>query len=273
MVPLSLYINLDEYGMGEFQDSQSAIARPYRRLVEDGADPGSISYVLIRSAPTSQYKLLGTLCETSGQRLLFFPGCRIRRLSSLFNRKSPTAAKALDGIVDHITFETSNRRGHITEVLSNGKRRVALNLPRRQEVGQQLYAWFGMTLSSVDLLDSAPAKLWFSTKCPASDVDRRLELFRKAGKASRICTLPVTDPTAETFLQVNFFIDFDPGQVRAIISTFLPNGPPELQKGIRIPATMTAQLHGLPLHNGVRMIKIHPIVWEGEPAHEVVFGF
>ena len=273
MVPLSLYVNLDEYGAGEFEDSQSAIARPYRRLVEDGVDPGCISYVLIRSAPSSQYKMLGTLCETSGQRLLFFPGCRIRRLNSLFNRKSTTAAQALDGVVDHITFETSNRRGHITEVLPNGERRVALNLPRRREVGQELHAWFGMTLSSVALLDSVPRRLWFPTECPASDVDRRLELFRKAGRNCRVCTLPVGHLAAETFLQINFFVDFNPGQIRATIPNFLPNGPPELQKAIEIPATMTAQLHRLPLHDGIGMIKIHPIVWEGEPAQEVVFGF
>jgi len=130
-----------------------------------------------------------------------------------------------------------------------------------------------MTLRSVALLDSIPGKLWFSTESPASDVDRRLELFRKAGKASRIYTLPVAHPTAETFLQINFFVDFDPRQIRATIRTFLPNGPPELQKAIDIPATMTAQLHGLPLHKSVGMIKIHPIVWEGESAHGVVFGF
>jgi hypothetical protein len=260
MVPLRLYINLAEYGVGEFEDSQSAIARPYRRLVEDGVDPGNIAYVLIPSASGSQYKMLGTLCETSGQRLLFFPGCRIRRLNSLFNRKSTTAAQALDGIVDHITFETGNRRGHITEILSNGERRVALNLPRRREVGQELHAWFGMTFSSVALLDSVPGKLWFSTECPNSDVDRRLELFRKAGRASRVCTVPVAHPTAETFLQINFFVDFDPGQIRATIRTFLPNGPPELQKAIEIPTTMTAQVHRLPLHDGLGMVKIHPIV-------------
>jgi hypothetical protein len=274
MVPLSLYIDLSQYGLGEFKDSQSAIARPYRRLFEDGADPGAISYVLIPSVLSSQYEILGTLCETSGQRLLFFPGCRIRRLNRLFNRNSTTrAAKALDGIVDHITFETSNRRGHITEVLSNGKRRTALKLARRQEVGEKLYAWFGMTLRSDALLDSVPGKLWFSTECPPSDVDRRLELFRKAGKASHIYTLPVAHPTGDTFLQINFFVDFDPAQIRGSIRTFLPNGPPELQKAIEIPATMTTQLHGLSLHGGVGMIKMHPIIWEGEPTHEVGFGF
>jgi hypothetical protein len=272
MVPLSLYINLAEYGVGEFEDSQSAVARPYRRLVEDGIDPGNITYVLIRSAPSSQYKVLGTFCETSGQRLLFFPRGRIRRLTSLFKRKPAAAAQAVDGIVDHITFETSNRKSHVTEVLSNSKRRVVLNLSQRREVGQALYAWFGITLRSVAVLDSIPGKLWFSAECPVSDVDRRLALFHKACKASRICTLSDAQATAETFLQINFFVDFAPGQSVPPCS-FLPNGPPELRKAIEIPSTMTAQLHGLALHDGVSMIKMHPIVWAGEAAHEVVLGF
>ena len=273
MVPLRLYIDLAQYDVGEFEDSQSVMARPYRRLVEDGVDPGNITYVLIRSAPSNQYKMLGTLCETAGQRLLFFPGGRIRRLNSLFKRKPAAAAQALDGIVDHITFETSNRKSHVTEVLSNGKRRVVLNLPRRREVGQALYAWFGITLRSVAVLDSVSGKLWFSAECPASDVDRRLALFRKAGKASRICTLPVAQATAETFLQINFFVDFSRRQSVPSCS-FLPNGPPELRKAIEIPSTMIAQpLHGLALTDGVGMIKMHPIVWVGEPAHEVVLGF
>lgn len=273
MVPLCLCVNLAEYGVGEFEDSQSAVARPYRRMVEDGVDPGNITYVLIRSAPRSQHKMLGTFCETSGQRLLFFPGGHIRRLNSLFKRKPTAAAQALDGIVDHITFETSNRKSHVTEVLSNGKRRVVLNLPRRREVGQALYAWFGITLRSVAVLDRIPGKLWFSAECPASDVDRRLALFHKACKASRICTLSVAQATAGTFLQINFFVDSAPGQIRMTPCSFLPNGPPELRKAIEIPSTMTAQLHGLALHDGVGMIKMHPIVWAGEAAHEVVLGF
>ena len=144
------------------------------------------------------------------------------RLNSLFKRKPTAAAQALDGIVDHITLDTSNRKSHVTEVVSNGKRKVVLKLPRRREVGQALYAWFGITLRFVAVLDRVPGKFWFSAECPASDVDRRLALFRKAGKASRICTLPVAQTTQETFLQINFFVDFDTGQMRAIPCTFLP---------------------------------------------------
>jgi hypothetical protein len=54
MVPLRLYIDLAEYGVDEFEDAQNAIARPYRRLVEDGVDPGNIAHVLVRSTPGNQ---------------------------------------------------------------------------------------------------------------------------------------------------------------------------------------------------------------------------
>src|SRR5207244_3460511 len=44
-----------------------------RSLVEDGNDPGKISYALISSAPGAQYKMAGTLCETSGRVYSFSP--------------------------------------------------------------------------------------------------------------------------------------------------------------------------------------------------------
>jgi hypothetical protein len=260
MAPLNLYIDLSQYGLGEFEDSQSAIARPYRRLFEDGADPGAISYLLIPSVLSSQYEILGTLCETPGQRLLFFPGCRIRELSSLFNRGSTAEAQALDGIVDHITFETSNRTRHITEILSNGARRTVLNLTKSQEMAPGLYAWFGMMLSPRALLDRVPGKLWFSMECPDSDAKRRLELFRNAANTPRISTLPIGHPTNDQFLQINFFVDFEPTQSRGQIRTFLPNGPPELQRTIEIPATMTTQLYGLPLRDSMRTLKINALL-------------
>jgi hypothetical protein len=261
MAPLNLYIDLSRYGMGELEDSQSAIARPYRRLFEDGADPGAISYVLIPSVLSNQYEILGTLCETPGDRLLFFPGCRIRELNSHFNRGSTTGAQTLDGIVDHITFEISNRKRHITEILSNGARRTVLNLTRSQEVAPGLYAWFGMLLSPRAWLDRVPGKLWFSTECPDSDATRRLDLF------VGIYHLWVTNGKSANAGCL------EPMQSRGQIRTFLPNGPPELQRTIEIPATMTTQLYGLPLRDSMRTLKINAITWQGEPAHDVGFGF
>src|ERR1700682_6082047 len=131
MVPLRLHVDLAEYGVGELEDSQSAIARPYRRLIEGGTDPGNISYVLISSARGDPYKMAGAVCETPGQRLLFFPGSQIRKVTTLFSPRRAASAQALDGIVDHITFEMKSHRAHITEVLPGGERRIVLNLPRR----------------------------------------------------------------------------------------------------------------------------------------------
>jgi len=130
-----------------------------------------------------------------------------------------------------------------------------------------------MMLSPRAWLDRVPGKLWFSTECPDSDVERRLDLFRNAARTPRICTLPISHPTNDRFLQINFFVDFEPAQIRAQIRTFLPNGPPELQRTIEIPATMTTQLYGLPLRDSMRILKINAITWQGEPAHDVGFGF
>jgi hypothetical protein len=139
VIPLRLHVDLENYGSGELQDSQSAIARPYRRLFEDGIDPGSISYVLIHCISNEGYKLLGALCETLGRRLLFFPSGRIRRLTTRFTRESVSRPTSLAGIVDHITFETNNRKRHLTEVMPNGRRSVALNLPQARRSDRQSY--------------------------------------------------------------------------------------------------------------------------------------
>lgn len=46
----------------------------------------------------------------------------------------------------------------------------------------------------------------------------------------------------------------------------------ELRKATEIPSTITAQLHGLALHDGVGIIKMHLFVWAGEAANDVVLG-
>lgn len=271
--PSKLHIDLNRYGTGEFEDSQSAIARPWRRLFQDGIDPGRIHYLIVRLSPTASSRALGSFCETTGGRLLFFPGCQGRQLNSRFTRDKPSAPVSLGGIVDHITFELASRKSHITEVLQNGKRRVALKLPSRPEIGSGLYAWFGITLRSLAKLDSVPGRLWFSAECSASDVERRLKLFRSAGQLSRIAELEVPKMAAYSFMQINFFVDLDPTQKRSAFPTFLPKGPPELRKNIEIPTRMAAQIQSLQLDSNPGIIRIHPIVWGGDPVVDVAFGF
>jgi hypothetical protein len=269
--PLKLFINLDRYGLGEFEASESAIARPWRRLFQDGADPGTISYVLIRT-PNQTTHVLGSFCETPGGRLLFFPGCKGRKLSNRFNRESEISS-SLEGVVDHITLEPHSCRCHITQVLPTGERNVALKLTQRPEVNSRMRAWFGITLRSLDSLDSVPGKLWFTADCPVSDGKRRLTIFRERGAASRVCQLAIPDVARNSFLQINFFIDYEPTQTRRTVVTFLPKGPPELRSAIKIPQTMTAQLQGLNIQEGRAMVKMHPIVWNGAPTVDVAFGF
>jgi len=85
--------------------------------------------------------------------------------------------------------------------------------------------------------------------------------------------LEIPDVSSDSFLQINFFVDFDPRQERAVIRSFLPNGPPELRKAIRIPSSMNTQLHALHLQNSDLVLKMNPIVCVGEPTIKVAFGF
>ena len=243
--PLNLFINLEQYGSGEFKDNTSAIARPWRRLFQDGIDPGIISYLVI--VQCSQLPvIIGCICETPGKRLLFFPGCKGRNLNARFARKR-NSHSLLQGTVDHITLETTNHRRHITQVLPTGKRSVPLNLPKALPVDTAMYAWFGVTLQSLDTLDSVPGKLWFDAESPRSDVDRRLDLFRIRGSESRVSKLSIPELSSNDFLQINFFVDYEPSRVRTKVVTFLPKGPPELREPVDIPDSMSAQLQGLDL--------------------------
>jgi hypothetical protein len=228
--------------------------------------------LLISPASHGNYKMAGALCETSGQRVLFFPGNRLRRVNGLFRPRRSASMQTLEGVVDHMTFEMRSHRAHITEVLPGGRRDVLLNLPKRREVGSRLYAWFGLTLRSIATLDTVPARLWFSADCPAADVVRRLEIFHAAGGASRVSSFPVAEPTEGAFLQINFFVALGPGGLSPTIRTFLPDGPPELRRPVHIPSPMDAQLYSLALCDGAGALRIHPLVADGEPVNEVALG-
>jgi hypothetical protein len=269
---LRLFIDLNRYGTGEFEDSQNAIARPWRRLFQDGTDPGEIYYLTVRPSGAESSRALGSLCKTSGGRVLFFPGCRGRDLNNRFTRENITPA-VLTGIVGHLTFDIADRKAHITEVAENGDRRVALNLSSRREVDSGLYAWFGLTLRKLEALESVPRRLWFTAECPSSDVERRRKLFREAGQASRISNLEISPLAPDTFMQINFFVDLQPAQTRPTMRSFLPKGPPELRKEVTVPQTMAATLQSLELDRGAVMVRIHPIAWEGDPVADVGFGF
>jgi len=269
---LRLYIDLGDYGTDEIEDSQSAIARPWRRLFQDGVDPGRICYVVTNPSATMPRRIVGAFCETNGGRLLFFPGCQGRQLNARFSRASNTSVP-LTGMVDHLTFEIDRHSAHITEVQPNGNRQVALRLSPRVEVDVRLYAWFGITLRSLNSLEIVPGKLWFSAQSPTSDVQRRRQLFRQAGQNFRISSLDTPEFQPRSFVQINVFVDFEPERIRSTIRSFLLVGPPELRTAINMAGTIPAQLQGLQLYGDDVAIKMHVMVSNGAPSSDVAFGF
>lgn len=272
-VSLHLHIDLNEKGVGELEDSNSAIARPYRRLLQDGTDPGVISYILVRSPMNTPSRVLGTICETPGNRLLFFPGCTGRVLQGHFSQQLQNAYRPLAGIIDHLTFDISSCSSHMTDAETSSKRKVVSGLTRRRpEVAEKLYGWFGIIMRSLNSLEIAPGRLWFGAECPASDVKRRRSLFRTAGTVSRVSSVDIPEVPPDSFIQVNFFVDLNPKRTLKIMRSYLQNGPPILTEAISLPSTMKAKLHGLQIHGGSAQVKMHFIVWKGDPINDVAFG-
>ena len=185
-----------------------------------------MTFLGVESTPGSLF-VLGSLVETVGDRILFFPGFVGRHLEHHFNRRS-RRPHPVDATVDHLTFEIARRRGHYTRVLPSGRRRIVPGIPqRRREVGPNIVGWFGITARSFDALEPLPRRLWIAGECPASDRARRIRLLQGVSGA---IVLPVPWPPAGSFVQVNFFVDLEPTRALGKVTTFIPIGPPELRQ-------------------------------------------
>ena len=65
-------------GKGRSNDSESAIIRPFKKILHEGKKPGKITFVFLND--NYQYYVLGAFSFT-GKHLIFFPGFKDRRLS------------------------------------------------------------------------------------------------------------------------------------------------------------------------------------------------
>jgi len=68
-----------EFGKGKSKSMSCALARPYKKLFEEGKPIGRITHVFFKTDKWPS-RILGSLCFTRGERLLFFPGLIERKL-------------------------------------------------------------------------------------------------------------------------------------------------------------------------------------------------
>jgi hypothetical protein len=267
VAPVRMHIDFPNRGNGVSEDADSAIARPFRRLCEEGIDPGRITFLLAEPAPGG-VRLIGSACETVGRRILFFPGSAGRAIESHF---SQTPQKPASGIVDHFTFELRDRTMHMAEVAADGSRRVVSSRRRPcLEVAPSFFAWFGFTIRSLQRLELLPERLYMYSEWPPSDAERRFSLFRDR---SQVKTLPIPQPREGSFVQANFFIDLDPTRQLRQIRTRAPNGPPQLLERVCQAETIQDTLYSFAALDGTYAVTLDVSICDGQPVNQIGFGF
>jgi hypothetical protein len=82
----------------------------------------------------------------------------------------------------------------------------------------------------------------------------------------------VSWPRAGFFAQINFFVDLDPTRELTDVTTFIPNGPPELVAAVQRDRTVTSTLYGFSAFDGSCAVRMDAHLAQGVPVREIGIG-
>ena len=180
----------------------SPLARPRRRLIDEGIDPGAIVYVAVEM-PDGDRRTLGILSAT-GDRVRFFPGHAGTRLVTVPHDGRPARMLATD--LDHVTLDVASQATRFASRDARGGTTGGI-LGRRPELASGIVRWFRLIVPVVERLEPLPGEPWRSDA--VRDPSRRIQLLRRA---SRAVTVPLPVLPARASILVDFHVDRDPAR-------------------------------------------------------------
>lgn len=192
-------------GNGGSISEDSALVRPFKKILRDGKPVGKIYYIFYKEK--EEYYVLGSLAYSS-ERLIFFPGHVDRRMTWAGDR-SVLGAGILQHF-DHLTLESNLRTYHLT-VLEKETQGIKYKRMNTKFVSKDMILWFVMGVQSADKLEAAPTTQTLRLRWhnPA-DLNRRYKIIEDA----RGGVFPVTeapgDLEAPYFLNFEFFVSRTP---------------------------------------------------------------
>lgn len=206
-----------KFGKGKSELMSCALARPYKQLFEHGKPIGRINHIFfyVKSWPTH---VLGSLCLTPGQQLLFYPGLRERQVNWVFSKRGSFKGVRTEfqvvkstGLVDHLTLDKKLRRWHVTILGPKGRKELHLPSHRTKRIGKDALAWFGLTISDPNVLEITPEKLSLTFSSPPEDSKRRIRLLINARKDAilHLTSLDKMSLNPTEFLHFDFFTGSD----------------------------------------------------------------
>ena len=197
---LSLTLSFPELGYEDSSNSDSALIRPYLRLLEYGNPTGKINYLFYKSDERTY--VLGSLCLSPERHLLFFPGIIGTRVILEASDKGKT--EKIKNI-DHFTLNNNFNDWHIT---IGSKHSSTLPI---KKIKDNLYYWFSLSIISEEIknyLEILPADLKVEFEAPSTDAKRRMNDIIEARRKAvfHIVQLP-NSHDGNSFITFEFYID------------------------------------------------------------------
>ncbi len=204
----------------------SAIARPFRVLIEKGWDTGRVNHLFL--SDVGHFSVVGSLCYTPSGRLIFFPGIIGRK--TLWDSEKGDLRES--GIVDHITLEPNSKSWHLT-IFKDGKKDRTSQLPSRRvsEIEPGLNYWFGMSVESISVFEKQFQTYLFSFPVPSEESDKYIKILDQSKKDSKFHSMSLIQEGVgkEEFLHLDFLVDNRTNRDELPHNiAWVPSGPPAL---------------------------------------------
>jgi hypothetical protein len=120
----------------------------------------------------SPLRWLGALVHSAGDRILFFPG--FANFHFGLEKYGGSAFKTSTAFeVDHASLERDRRSWHLTST----NRTDHENVPATVDLGESRVLWFGLSVSSIDVLRLLTRITVVSADAPTSDASRRASVL------------------------------------------------------------------------------------------------
>jgi hypothetical protein len=189
-------------GNGSSIDTNSALVRPFRKLMEEGKPIGKINFVFFTH--DEQNYIIGSFVNTK-KRLLFFPGLIPNKVT-----ESPSDKKIADGEslhIDHISLDVDWEKWHFTFKENNG-RKPKIRTRKTMQISDSLVLWFVMAVRSLDRIEKMPMRQEYRlVGNNLNELNRRYTEFVNACGGSIFPTLGIKENmSGDWYLNLEFFL-------------------------------------------------------------------
>lgn len=189
-------------GSGTSTNVDSALIRPFRKILNDGKPVGNINYVFLKD--NDHYFVIGSFSYTE-KHIIFFPGIVDRRLINFGETEYLGNNTVLH--IDHFTLENNLKDWHVS---IEEKHELGIKFPQQKTRvhDEHNFLWFILKIQSSDKLERCPKEFRITLYDTIDEIKRRAPVINDSRKNGIFQTMFVTDNDAQKFFwYLEFFVN------------------------------------------------------------------